>query len=141
MNTLWTLTSQHIITWSLNLVLGWLSQMHLIGICICLETFEIATFQDWHKKQKFKKKRKTLILRAISRVNLWGNYLCRANFTSLKEKPTAGVAIFCEKVCFSENPRFPLGVTYMWISLDVCFNLVLPVFNCVFFVVCVSINN
>ena len=74
-----------------------------------------------------------MILRAISRVNLWGNYLCRANFTSLKEKPTAGVAIFCEKVCFSENPRFPLGVTYMWISLDVCFNLVLPVFNCIFF--------
>ena len=120
MNIWMTLPSQHINTWCSNLMLCWISQMHLTGICICFETFEIATFQDWHKNRKSKKK-KNIDFCALSRgISLWGNYLLGGNFSTLKGQPTAGGAIFCEKVCFSENPKFSIGCAYGLMAFGVC---------------------
>ena len=120
MNIWMTLPSQHINTWCSNLMLCWISQMHLTGICICFETFEIATFQDWHKNRKSKKK-KNIDFCALSRgISLWGNYLLGGNFSTLKGQPTAGGAIFCEKVCFSENPKFSIGCAYRLMAFGVC---------------------
>lgn len=136
MNISMIIPSQHINTWCLNLMLCWISQMHLICICICFETFEIATFQDWHKNRKSKKK-KNIDFCALSRgISLWGNYLLGGNFSTLKGQPTAGGAIFCEKVCFSENPNFSIVCAYILVALGVCvwpnFHVMLYLFNFVF---------
>ena len=91
------------------------------------------------KNADFKKKRIHRLQIPISRIYLGGNYFLRMHFTTLKGQPTAGMAGFCEKVCFFWKPKISIVFDYMLMTFVVCVWPSLHLMLYMFSVVSVSI--